>query len=93
MPSLTGFLSWLEADSVQVKRQAEASGQRIRVMTVHGAKGLESEIVILPDTADRSPSDRDLFYADAFGQMVWKTPPPPSPQARSSSSSSKKRFT
>ncbi|MEI6798493.1 MAG: double-strand break repair helicase AddA, partial [Pseudomonadota bacterium] len=79
VPSLTGFLSWLEADSVQVKRQAEASGQRIRVMTVHGAKGLESEIVILPDTADRSPSDRDLLYADAFGQMVWKTPTPESP--------------
>ncbi len=79
VPSLTGFLSWLEADSVQVKRQAEASGQRIRVMTVHGAKGLESEIVILPDTADRSPSDRDLLYADPSGQMVWKTPTPESP--------------
>lgn len=79
VPSLTGFLSWLEADTVQVKRQADGSGQRIRVMTVHGAKGLESEIVILPDTADRSPSDRDVLYADAAGQMVWKTPSDDSP--------------
>ncbi len=79
VPSLTGFLSWLEADSVQVKRQAEGSGERIRVMTVHGAKGLESEIVILPDTADRSPSDRDVLYADGAGQMLWKTPSAESP--------------
>ena len=79
VPSLTGFLSWLEADSVQVKRQAEGSGQRIRVMTVHGAKGLESEIVILPDTADRSPTDRDVLYADGAGQMLWKTPSAESP--------------
>ena len=79
VPSLTGFLAWLEADTVQVKRQAEGSGQRIRVMTVHGAKGLESEIVILPDTADRSPTDRDVLYADASGQMLWKTPSAESP--------------
>jgi ATP-dependent helicase/nuclease subunit A len=79
VPSLTGFLSWLEADSVQVKRQAEGSGERIRVMTVHGAKGLESEIVILPDTADRSPTDRDVLYADGAGQMLWKTPSAESP--------------
>ena len=79
VPSLTGFLSWLEADSVQVKRQAEGSGGRIRVMTVHGAKGLESEIVILPDTADRSPTDREALYATETGQMLWKTPSPESP--------------
>lgn len=50
-PSLTGFLVWLDADEVQVKRRMDASGGAIRVMTVHGAKGLESPIVILPDTA------------------------------------------
>jgi len=81
VPSLTGFLSWLEADAVQVKRQAEGSGQRIRVMTVHGAKGLESEIVILPDTGDRSAPDRDALYADENGQMLWKTPSGDSPPA------------
>jgi ATP-dependent helicase/nuclease subunit A len=48
-------------------------------MTVHGAKGLESEIVILPDTADRSPTDRDVLYADGAGQMLWKTPSAESP--------------
>ncbi|WP_273486576.1 double-strand break repair helicase AddA [Lentibacter algarum] len=53
VPSLTGFLSWIESDDPEIKRQTEAAGKRIRVMTVHGSKGLEAPIVIMPDTADR----------------------------------------
>ncbi len=79
VPSLTGFLIWLDAESIDIKRQAEASGQRIRVMTVHGAKGLESEIVILPDTADRKPQDRDEIYLDADGHALWKVSASESP--------------
>lgn len=63
VPSITGFLSWLGAGDVQVKRQMEAGGGQIRVMTVHGAKGLEAPVVILPDTADHSANDRDEVIA------------------------------
>jgi ATP-dependent helicase/nuclease subunit A len=49
--SLTGFLVWMETDELEIKRQLDTAGDRIRVMTVHGAKGLEAPIVILPDTA------------------------------------------
>ncbi|WP_323035136.1 double-strand break repair helicase AddA [Pararhodobacter sp.] len=55
IPSLDGFLGWLEASDAEVKRQTESAGRRVRVMTVHGAKGLEAPIVILPDTAARKP--------------------------------------
>jgi ATP-dependent helicase/nuclease subunit A len=79
VPSLTGFLVWLETDDVEVKRQLDSEGQRIRVMTVHGAKGLEAPIVILPDTADRKPPDRDEIYRLPDGQAVWKTPEADSP--------------
>ena len=72
IPSLTGFLVWLDADQIDIKRQAEAAGKRIRVMTVHGAKGLESEIVILPDTADHKGQDRDEIYLKD-GAALWKT--------------------
>ena len=72
VPSLTGFLAWLGADEVEVKRQADSQGRRIRVMTVHGAKGLESEIVILPDTVDRKPRDHDHFLLTDDGVPVWK---------------------
>lgn len=72
VPSLTGFLAWMETDDVEVKRQLDGEGHRIRVMTVHGAKGLEAEIVILPDTCDRSPQDRDQIYRLPDGPPVWK---------------------
>ena len=54
-PSLTGFLTWLDADDVALKREMESAGDQIRIMTVHGAKGLEAPIVILPDTMKQDP--------------------------------------
>lgn len=55
VPSLTGFLVWAEAEDIEVKRRMDGAGGMIRVMTVHGAKGLEAPLVILPDTAKRRP--------------------------------------
>src|SRR6056297_2522659 len=48
--SLTGFLVWMETDDLEIKRQMDSASDRIRVMTVHGAKGLEAPVVILPET-------------------------------------------
>jgi ATP-dependent helicase/nuclease subunit A len=79
VPNLTGFLTWMGTDEVDVKRQLDAAGNRIRVMTVHGAKGLEGEIVILPDTGDRQPQERDQIYRLPDGPAVWKTNAPESP--------------
>ena len=70
-PNLTGFLVWLDADDLEIKRQMDGVGDKIRVMTVHGAKGLEAPIVVLPDTAARkSPKSRDVV--DHHGIAVWK---------------------
>jgi hypothetical protein len=71
----------METDDVTVKRQMDAAGDKIRVMTAHGAKGLEAPIVILPDTADRNPRDRDEIYLLPGGEPVWKTPADASPVA------------
>jgi ATP-dependent helicase/nuclease subunit A len=79
VPSLTGFLTWMETDEVEVKRQLDGEGHRIRVMTVHGAKGLEAEIVILPDTCDRTPQERDQIYRIPDGPPVWKVAKEESP--------------
>lgn len=79
VPSLTGFLTWMETDEVEVKRQLDGEGHRIRVMTVHGAKGLEAEIVILPDTCDRTPQERDQIYRMPDGPPVWKVAKEESP--------------
>ncbi|HEY3642510.1 MAG TPA: double-strand break repair helicase AddA [Xanthobacteraceae bacterium] len=48
--SLQGFVAWLRGANAEVKRDMEISRDEVRVMTVHGAKGLEAPIVILADT-------------------------------------------
>ncbi|MGH1418042.1 MAG: double-strand break repair helicase AddA [Hyphomicrobiaceae bacterium] len=49
-PSLAGFVTWLRATNRKVKRDMDQGRNEVRVMTVHGAKGLEAPIVFLPDT-------------------------------------------
>ena len=49
-PSLQGFLHWLAGSESEIKRDMEQSRNAVRIMTVHGAKGLQAPIVILPDT-------------------------------------------
>jgi len=51
-PSLLAFLSEVEASRADVKRQTEARSNVVRVMTVHGSKGLQAPIVILADATD-----------------------------------------
>lgn len=71
IPSLTGFLEWMRADDVEIKRQAEAAGTQLRVMTVHGAKGLEAPLVILPDCAMRNPPQPDEVLLTPEGWAAW----------------------
>ncbi len=69
--SLTGFLSRVQEEEIEIKRQSDAGGDLIRVMTVHGAKGLESEIVILPDTVRAPPQKVGAFVTSRAGLPVW----------------------
>jgi ATP-dependent helicase/nuclease subunit A len=54
-PSLEGFLHWITAKEVQIKRESSREGAdkggQVAIMTVHGAKGLQAPIVFLADTA------------------------------------------
>ncbi len=50
-PSLTSFLHWFNAGETEIKREMEKNSGEVRLMTVHGAKGLEANIVFLPDAA------------------------------------------
>jgi len=57
--SLRAFVNWFEARAGEIKRQMERPGEAVRVMTVHGAKGLEANIVFLID-AHRGPNLKDI---------------------------------
>jgi ATP-dependent helicase/nuclease subunit A len=79
-PSLQSFLDLLRQSRREIKRDLEHGGNQVRVMTVHGAKGLEAPIVFLPDTCStRSRGARGglVELADAIGDaggakpVVW----------------------
>lgn len=72
VPSLTGFLHWMQTEDVEVKRQLEQGGGVVRVMTVHGAKGLEEKVVILPDTRPPQQRDRNRILVSDDGVPWWK---------------------
>ena len=73
-PSLQGFLNWLRAAQSEVKRDMEMVRDEVRVMTVHGAKGLEANAVILADTTTPPTGPRDpRLLALAHGPLVWAT--------------------
>jgi ATP-dependent helicase/nuclease subunit A len=62
-PSLQGFLHWLRRSGTEVKRETEGAGALVRVMTVHGAKGLQAPLVILPDTTSLPPEESAILWA------------------------------
>ena len=49
-PSLQGFIDQLRGGDIEIKRDMEQGRDEVRIMTVHGAKGLQAPIVFLPDT-------------------------------------------
>jgi ATP-dependent helicase/nuclease subunit A len=63
-PSLQGFVHWLRRGAAEVKREQEVSADAVRIMTVHGAKGLQAPLVILPDTTSLPPEEGGLLWAE-----------------------------
>jgi ATP-dependent helicase/nuclease subunit A len=60
--SLQNFVHHLRQSGASIKREAEAGGDLVRIMTVHGAKGLQAPIVILPDTTSVPEQKQKLFW-------------------------------
>jgi ATP-dependent helicase/nuclease subunit A len=74
-PSLQGFLNWIRVAQSEVKRDMEMARDEVRVMTVHGAKGLEAKNVILIDHTTTRPEG-------AHPLRLLTAPTPPRRQAR-----------
>lgn len=71
-PTLQGFLHWLMAGDAEIKRDLEQSGRdEVRIMTVHGAKGLQAPIVFLPDTMQVPTQAPNLFWQEDRDLMYW----------------------
>jgi len=60
--SLQAFLAEIEGRDTVLKRELGEPDQAVRVMTVHGAKGLQSPVVILPDTTSATKPISDALF-------------------------------
>jgi len=69
--SLLGFLDMLERQTTSIKRDAESVGNQVRIMTVHGAKGLQAPIVFLADGCSLPDTRRDgrLMCPEHLGEV------------------------
>ena len=63
-PSLAGFIEWFDAGTADLKRDSDEAEGQVRVMTVHGSKGLQAPIVILADATDDVGKPGDLALPD-----------------------------
>lgn len=61
--TLHHFLKWFVTGSSEVKRDLDKSNG-VRVVTVHGSKGLESKVVFLIDTNSRPDTEEIQFITD-----------------------------
>lgn len=73
VPSLEGFLHWLQTGASEVKRDLEQGRNEVRVMTVHGAKGLQSEIVFLADACSvpAALTDDKISWFSDHNVPIW----------------------
>lgn len=80
-PSLAGFLTWFDAGTSDLKRDSDSASGQVRVMTVHGSKGLQAPIVILADATGAPGKPGDLALADdpfgLAGDRQREVPLPP----------------
>lgn len=58
------FLDHQERKSTEIKREMKEGGSQVRIMTIHGSKGLQAPIVIMPDTIKTSAAKKG-------GRMLW----------------------
>ena len=73
VPSLQGFLQWLVAGDVEVKRDfGQHQRDEVRIMTVHGAKGLEAPVVFLPDTMQLPERRVSLLWSEQQNLPLWR---------------------
>jgi ATP-dependent helicase/nuclease subunit A len=72
---LERFVAEMAASEIEVKREQadpeRPGGGEVRVMTAHGAKGLEAPVVILPDTTTRAAAQGGPLLSAEGGGFLW----------------------
>ena len=70
IPTLQGFLHWFNSGDAEIKRDLEHGVNAVRIMTVHGSKGLQAPIVFLPDTIHVGSYPNSLLWGEVDGEKL-----------------------
>ncbi len=76
-PSLQKFVDWFSRGEAEIKREQDpGKADLVRIMTVHGSKGLQAPIVFLPDTVKKMHDHHKgrvhlLWPEDETGVPLW----------------------
>ena len=70
--SLEGFIHWVENSHSTVRREAaQADDESVRILTIHGAKGLEAPVVFLPDTVQKPHQTLPILWPNSEVYPLW----------------------
>ncbi|EFH13375.1 putative double-strand break repair helicase AddA, partial [Pseudoroseomonas cervicalis ATCC 49957] len=72
-PSLQGFVQWLRRGGAEVRREAESGADAVRLMTAHGAKGLQAPVVIIPDVGS-GRGEKPLRWEESAPPLPYWAP-------------------
>ena len=72
-PNLQDMLAWMAQGELLVKRDLDEGAGRVRILTVHGAKGLEAPVVFLADQRRSPKASSGLFWIKAGDRQlpIW----------------------
>jgi ATP-dependent helicase/nuclease subunit A len=77
-PSLAGFIHWFDAGEGELKRDPGETPDLVRVMTVHGSKGLQAPIVILADATGKPGEGGEITLVENVAGEDGRSVPVPS---------------
>jgi ATP-dependent helicase/nuclease subunit A len=70
--SLLLFLEWFKNCNVEIKKDTTSSKDEVKIMTIHGAKGMQARFVILPDTTSIPKSQETIVFDRTQSIILYK---------------------
>lgn len=73
-PSLQGFVLWMRSLSQELKRDTEEGRNQVRIMTIHGSKGLQAPLVFMAEITSTPQQRLPLVVETEAGQILPARP-------------------